>query len=67
MFDYIKAVLMGGVMFFAFQAFKIVFYHILNVDYDLNYSMLLGRITMDVLIFFIGVVLINRRGGKIRG
>ncbi len=43
-----------------FYLFKFSFYSLLNVEYDVSYPVLLGRIVIDMLLFGIGTIVIGR-------
>lgn len=52
---------LGAFLFLAlFYAFKFAFYSLLNVEYDVSYLVLLGRIAIDIIIFGIGLIILGR-------
>ncbi len=52
-------------VFSFFQVFKMAFYHILGIEYEVSYLILTGRVIVDVFIFLIGFIFISRKSGGV--
>lgn len=58
-----RSILVGFAVLLFFQVFKLAFYRLLKLEYDINLIIFWGRILIDTLILGMGLILARLSGG----